>query len=149
MLEASAVTASYGSITALNGVELTVPDGAIVSLLGANGAGKTTLLEAIMGGVGMTLSGSISFEGKELVGLSTEEVVAAGIALVPEGRQLFPELTVEENLMMGAYLRRDRAGIARDVALVHELFRALPSDANRSQRPFPEASNRWSPSAAG
>ena len=125
MLEASAVTASYGSIAALNGVELTVPDGAIVSLLGANGAGKTTLLEAIMGGVGMTLSGSISFEGKELVGLSTEEVVAAGIALVPEGRQLFPELTVEENLMMGAYLRRDRAGIARDVALVHELFPRL------------------------
>ena len=125
MLEASAVTASYGSITALNGVELTVPDGAIVSLLGANGAGKTTLLEGIMGGEGMTLSGSISFEGKELVGLSTEEVVAAGIALVPEGRQLFSELTVEENLMMGAYLRRDRADIARDIDLVHGLFPRL------------------------
>ena len=125
VLEVSAVSARYGAIAALNGIDLNVPDGAIVSLLGANGAGKTTLLEAIMGGEGMALGGSIRFDGRELIGRSTEDIVASGIALVPEGRQLFPELTVEENLRMGAYLRRDTAGIAQDLAMVRELFPRL------------------------
>lgn len=125
MLEITGLKASYGAITALAGVDLTVRAGSVVSLLGANGAGKTTLLEAIMGGRHMTINGSIRFEGEELIGRAAERIVATGIALVPEGRQLFSELTTDENLRMGAYLRRDADGIARDLAMVRELFPQL------------------------
>lgn len=122
MLEIRDLKASYGSVTALRGISLSVPKGGVVALLGANGAGKTTLLNAIMGRGGMSTSGSIAFYGRELRGTKTEAIVASGIALAPEGRQLFPELSVLDNLMLGAYLRGDKAGIHEDVESVYELF---------------------------
>ncbi len=125
MLEIRALSASYGAIAALSGVDLSVPEGAVVALLGANGAGKTTLMRAITGDLRLKTSGSISFRGAELLGSRTESTVRAGIALVPEGRKLFPELTVDENLAMGAYLRRDKAGIAEDYDAVRTLFPRL------------------------
>ena len=103
MLEIAGLSAKYGSIAALADVTLSVERGQIVSLLGSNGAGKSTLLGCITNSVPCRMSGSIKFEGAEILGLSTEAIIARGIVLAPEGRQLFPELTVEENLRMGAY----------------------------------------------
>jgi len=103
MLEIAGLSAKYGSITALADVTLSIERGQIVSLLGSNGAGKSTLLGCITNSVPCRMSGSIKFEGAEILGLNTEAIVARGLVLVPEGRQLFPELTVEENLRMGAY----------------------------------------------
>ena len=125
MLEVRGLSASYGAIAALSGVDLDVPEGAVVALLGANGAGKTTLMRAITGDARLKAEGSIRFRGTELLGSRTEATVRAGIALVPEGRKLFPELTVDENLAMGAYLRRDKAGIAEDFEAVRALFPRL------------------------
>ncbi len=103
MLEIAGLSAKYGSIAALADVTLSVERGQIVSLLGSNGAGKSTLLGCVTNSVPCRMSGSIKFEGAEILGLSTEAIIARGLVLVPEGRQLFPELTVEENLRMGAY----------------------------------------------
>src|SRR4051794_9361457 len=111
MLEIRDLKVHYGGIKALMGINVTVPNGAVVSLLGANGAGKSTLLSSIMGVVTGTCSGSIRFEGTEILREPTERTVARGVALCPEGRQLFQELTVQENLRMGGYLRRDASGI--------------------------------------
>jgi branched-chain amino acid transport system ATP-binding protein len=102
MLEIASLSAKYGSIAALADVTLSVERGQIVSLLGSNGAGKSTLLGCVTNSVPCRMSGSIKFEGAEILGLSTEAIIARGLVLVPEGRQLFPELTVEENLRMGA-----------------------------------------------
>ena len=124
MLNISCLNAYYGAILALREVSLKVERGTIVSLLGANGAGKSTLLGSIVGGLART-EGSICFEDKEILGKRTEDVVASGIALVPEGRQLFSELTVYENLRMGAYLRRDKAAIEGDFTSMFELFPRL------------------------
>ncbi len=112
LLELEGVEARYGQVRALHGVSLTVEEGEIVSLLGANGAGKTTTLRAISGTV--QRSGRLAFDGKAL-GRSAEGVARRGITHVPEGRGIFGELTVWENLQMGAYLRRDRKQIAHDV----------------------------------
>ena len=131
MLEIRTLSASYGAIAALSGVDLSVPEGAVVALLGANGAGKTTLMRAITGDLRLKTSGSIRFRGVELLGSRTESTVRAGIALVPEGRKLFPELTVDENLAMGAYLRRDKAGIAEDYDAVRTLFPRLSERGNQ------------------
>lgn len=125
MLDIQSLSASYGAIAALTDVNLKVPEGAVVALLGANGAGKTTLMRAITGDARLKSSGSIRFQGNEMLGSRTEATVRAGIALVPEGRKLFPELTVDENLAMGAYLRRDKAGIAEDLQTVRALFPRL------------------------
>jgi branched-chain amino acid transport system ATP-binding protein len=125
MLECRALQAAYGGIQALSSVDLTVGEGEVVCLLGANGAGKSTLLGALTASVPATVSGSIRFMGTELAGAGTDEIVRAGIALVPEGRQLFGELTVLENLRMGAYLRRDRDGVAADLERVQALFPRL------------------------
>jgi branched-chain amino acid transport system ATP-binding protein len=125
MLEIQSLSASYGAIAALTDVNLKVPEGAVVALLGANGAGKTTLMRAITGDARLKSSGSIRFQGNEMLGSRTEATVRAGIALVPEGRKLFPELTVNENLAMGAYLRRDKAGVAEDLQTVRALFPRL------------------------
>ena len=103
MLEIACLSAKYGPIAALADVTLSVERGQIVSLLGSNGAGKSTLLGCITNSVPCRMSGSIKFEGAEILGLSTEAIISRGLVLVPEGRQLFPELTVEENLRMGAY----------------------------------------------
>jgi branched-chain amino acid transport system ATP-binding protein len=124
MLELENVTAGYGSITALHGISLRVEQGAIVTLVGANGAGKSTTLRAISGLVPVR-AGRVLFEGKECTNQRPHQIVAAGLAHVPEGRMIFSNLTVMENLQMGAYLRRDRAEIQRDQEFVLETFPRL------------------------
>ena len=118
------VEAGYGAVRALRGVSLTIEEGAVVALLGANGAGKSTTLKCISGVVGAS-AGSIEFQGRRLNGLSPEQIVRLGIAQVPEGRRIFKDLTVMENLRMGAYVRSDRGAIGRDLELVYSLFPRL------------------------
>lgn len=124
LLEIRDLTVRYGGIQALHGMSLSVPQGSIVTLIGANGAGKSTTLRTISGLV-PPASGSIRFDGQQIAGWPSHRIVAAGLAHVPEGRLVFPELTVRENLMMGAYLRRDRKEIADDLAWVWEFFPRL------------------------
>jgi branched-chain amino acid transport system ATP-binding protein len=121
LLRVSGLRAHYGGITALAGVELEVGQGEIVALLGANGAGKSTLLGCITASAPCEATGSIELEGRELLGRDTEAIIRAGVVLVPEGRQLFGELTVYENLLMGAYLSRRDEEIDR----VYRLFPVL------------------------
>jgi branched-chain amino acid transport system ATP-binding protein len=125
MLEIAGLSAKYGSIAALADVKLSVERGQIVSLLGSNGAGKSTLLGCITNSVPCRMSGSIKFEGAEILGLSTEAIIARGIVLAPEGRQLFPELTVEENLRMGAYGFDCGRKWRSDLQFVYNLFPQL------------------------
>ncbi len=115
---------SYGAIKALDGVSFGVPRGEIVALLGANGSGKTTTLKAITG-LAPAGAGRIVFEGRELTRLPTHEIIRAGIALVPEGRRIFPNLTVYENLLLGAYFRRDQPALVRDLDLIYDTFPRL------------------------
>ena len=124
MLEVKDLHVSYGGIRALRGVNLEVPDGKIVTLIGANGAGKSTLLRTISGLV-KAESGSITYDGKELLGMSINKILELGIAQVPEGRRVFTNLSVLENLKIGAYLRKDKAGIQKDIEWVYELFPRL------------------------
>jgi branched-chain amino acid transport system ATP-binding protein len=123
LLEMEDVRAGYGPTSVLHGVSLSVPEGEIVSLLGANGAGKTTTLRAITCGV--RWSGNIRFAGKSLSKMHTEDVVRSGIAHVPEGRGILTELTVEENLKLGSHLRRDGAEVRKDYDRVFEYFPVL------------------------
>ena len=124
MLKIKDLHVSYGGIRALRGVDLEVPDGKIVTLIGANGAGKSTTLRTISGLV-KAESGSITYDGKELLGLSINKILELGIAQSPEGRRVFPNLTVLENLKIGAYLRKDRDGIEKDIRWIYELFPRL------------------------
>ena len=123
-LEIKDLHVSYGGIRALKGVDLTVEEGQIVTLIGANGAGKSTTLRAISG-LQRPQSGSILYGGEELVGLPAKEIVRRGIIHVPEGRRVFPDMTVAENLKIGAFLRTDKGGIADDMEYVHSLFPRL------------------------
>jgi branched-chain amino acid transport system ATP-binding protein len=113
LLELEGVQAHYGQIVALHDVSLSVGEGEVVALLGANGAGKTTTLRAISGLV--SKSGAVRYGGKDVRGASPERLARLGVAHVPEGRGLFPELTVWENLRMGAYVRRDRKAVRADM----------------------------------
>ena len=124
MLEVKDLHVSYGGIRALRGVNLEVPDGKIVTLIGANGAGKSTMLRTISGLV-KAESGSVLYNGKELIGMPINKILEEGIAMVPEGRRVFTNLTVLENLKIGAYLRNDKAGIQKDIEWVYELFPRL------------------------
>ena len=124
MLSIRELRAHYGGIMALAGVELDVQRGEIVALLGSNGAGKSTLLGCITAAAAAQASGSIMLEGRELLGSGTEKIMRAGVVLVPEGRQLFAELSVYENLLMGAYLRPRRAWLS-ELAQVYALFPVL------------------------
>ena len=124
MLEIRNLAVRYGGIQALHDLSLSVPKGSIVTLVGANGAGKSTTLRTISGLV-PPASGSIRFSGEEITGWPAHRIVAAGLAHVPEGRLVFPDLTVRENLMMGTYLRRDRKEIAADLEWVGEFFPRL------------------------
>ena len=124
MLKLDQVETFYGNIKALNGVSLEVPDKSIVTLLGANGAGKTTTVRTIAGLTGAT-SGTIEFDGKRIERLKPDRMVSLGIALVPQGRLLFSELTVQENLELGAYSRNDKAGIKHDIEKAFEQFPIL------------------------
>jgi branched-chain amino acid transport system ATP-binding protein len=120
LLELEDVTASYGPVQVLDGVSLSVPDNGAVGILGANGAGKTTTLRAISGTV--RAGGRIVFEGKDIRGLRPDRVAALGIAHVPEGRGTLGDLTVRENLRVGAYLRKDGKGIEEDIEYCLDLF---------------------------
>lgn len=126
MLKISDLHVSYGGIKALRGISLEVPDGKIVTLIGANGAGKSTLLRTISGLVKPPRgSGSIKLDNKELIGLPIHTICAEGIALSPEGRHVFADLTVQENLKIGAYLRKEKDVIENDMKWVYELFPRL------------------------
>jgi len=114
----------YERVEALKGISIEMESGAIVALIGANGAGKSTILRAISGLIGVA-SGGIFFEEKKIDGLSPQEIVRAGIAHVPEGRRVFPYMTTRENLMLGAFRRKDREGIQADLEGVFEHFPIL------------------------
>jgi branched-chain amino acid transport system ATP-binding protein len=124
LLKISGLTASYGPVLAVQNVDLAVRRGQIVALLGANGAGKTSLLKAISGVV-KAQAGIVAFDGKTISGRPTAEIAALGIGHVPEGREIFPQLTVLENLRMGAYLRCDHAQIVDDIEGVNNQFPIL------------------------
>ena len=122
ILEIKNLVVSYGGIEAVKGIDLEVEEGKIVTLVGSNGAGKSTTLKSIAGLV-KPKSGDILFNGKSLLSRSTDQIVAEGVTLVPEGRRVFENLTVEENLKIGAYLRKD--SIKEDLARVYDLFPRL------------------------
>jgi branched-chain amino acid transport system ATP-binding protein len=124
LLEVENLVARYGRITALNGISLEVAEGEIVTLIGANGAGKTTTLRAISGLV-RPAAGSIRFDGRAIERLSPSEIVRVGIGHAPEGRHVFPRMTVRENLELGAYTRRSKPEIASDTERVLEIFPRL------------------------
>jgi branched-chain amino acid transport system ATP-binding protein len=125
LLRIAGLSAGYGDVQVLWGIDLAVPRGEISCLVGSNGAGKTTLMRAISGLIGAR-EGSIVFDGKALAGANPEEVLAAGIAQVPEGRRLFAAMSVRDNLLMGAYLRRDgRAAIDADLDRAFAMFPIL------------------------
>ena len=124
MLKINDLHVSYGGITALRGIDLEVSDGKIVTLIGANGAGKSTTLRTISGLV-KAESGSITYQDQELIGKPINKILEVGIALVPEGRRVFADLTVLENLKIGAYLRHDKSEIEKDIKWIYELFPRL------------------------
>ena len=124
MLKIKDLHVSYGGIRALRGVDLEVPDGKIVTLIGANGAGKSTLLRTISGLVKAD-SGSITYDNVELLGKPINKVLEQGIAQVPEGRRVFADMTVLENLKIGAYLRKEKDEIEKDIQWVYSLFPRL------------------------
>ena len=124
MLKVTDLKVSYGGIEALKGISFSVEQGQIVTLIGANGAGKSTTLRTISGLV-KPASGKIEFEGSDITGKDTQKIVSSGIALVPEGRRVFDNLTVRENLKIGAYLRKDEDGIREDMNRVFDLFPRL------------------------
>ena len=124
MLKVENLVVSYGGIEALKGISLEVPEGKIVTLIGANGAGKSTLLRSIIGLV-KPAEGKITYEEKDITGLNSQKIVQTGITLVPEGRRVFPNLTVLENLKIGAYLRNDKEGIEKDIRWIYDLFPRL------------------------
>ena len=122
----------YGPLQALFGVSLEVPEGGIITILGANGSGKSTVLKTIAGLLkDQPEKGSIEFEGKPIQGLDTAKIVRLGISYVPEGREVFCELTVHENLQMGAYLRRDRKQIEKDTDRMQQIFPILQERADQ------------------
>ena len=124
MLKVRDLVVAYGGIEALKGISVDVPDGQIVTLIGANGAGKSTLLRTIMGLV-KPRSGSVEYNEENIKDLNSQHIVSRGITLVPEGRRVFPNLTVLENLRIGAYLRKDEEGIAKDIKRIYEIFPRL------------------------
>ena len=124
MLSVKDLCVNYGGIKALKGISFEVEEGQICTLVGANGAGKSTALRAISG-LTPVKSGSITFMGQDVTGMDAQKVVSMGLIMVPEGRRVFDNLTVLENLKIGAYLRKDKVGIARDIEFVYSLFPRL------------------------
>ncbi|MBP1918862.1 ABC transporter ATP-binding protein [Youngiibacter multivorans] len=123
MLKIENLSVSYGGINALRGVNLQIEENKIVTLIGSNGAGKSSTLRAIMGLV--KKEGKVTYDGEDLSSLKTKDIVKKGIVLVPEGRKVFSNLTVEENLILGAYTRNDKDGIKKDMDNVYDLFPRL------------------------
>ncbi len=130
LLQVDDAVVHYKKVAALKGISMAVPEGGIVTIIGANGAGTSTTLRAISGLIGLT-SGEIRYDGHRIDGLAPEKIVGLGIAQVPEGRRVFPELTVLENLNIGAFLRHDTAGIARDLESVFGHFPRLEERAGQ------------------
>ena len=130
LLEIKNLETFYGPIQAVRGITLEVEQGKITTILGGNGAGKTTILKTISATL-VPQKGTITFEGKEIQHLEPNQIVEYGISHVPEGREIFPLLTVKENLILGAYLRKDRFGIQRDLALVYDYFPVLQERENQ------------------
>ncbi|HQY99279.1 MAG TPA: ABC transporter ATP-binding protein [Propionicimonas sp.] len=124
MLEVKDLVVAYGRVKAVKGISFTVEQGQVVTLLGTNGAGKSTTLRTISGLI-TPVSGEIWFEGKRLDGIPAHKVVERGIAQSPEGRRLFRQMTVEENLKLGAYSRKDSDGVKRDLGRIYEMFEVL------------------------
>ncbi|WP_299145915.1 ABC transporter ATP-binding protein [uncultured Dialister sp.] len=124
LLELKNVEAAYGNIKALKGINLSVPEGKIVTLIGANGAGKSTTMKTIMG-IMKPIAGDILFKGESIAGMKTHNIVRKGVVLVPEGRQILQNMSVRENLEMGAYQRKDPEGIKEDLSKVFERFPRL------------------------
>jgi branched-chain amino acid transport system ATP-binding protein len=131
MLELRDVDTYYGNIQALKGVSMRIAEGEVITLIGANGAGKSTTLMSICGIV-PPREGEILFRGQPIQEKSPDEIVALGISQVPEGRRIFPLLSVAENLDMGAFLRRDKAGIRKDIEYIYELFPILAERRNQA-----------------
>jgi branched-chain amino acid transport system ATP-binding protein len=130
LLTVSNVETYYGPIMAIRGVSFAVPRGSIVTILGANGAGKTTILKTVSG-VMDPQKGTVTLEGREIQGLDPDKVTRLGLSHVPEGREVFPLLTVQENLKMGAYTRNDGEGIAQDLDMVYDYFPFLSARAHQ------------------
>ena len=130
MLEVKELSVSYGAVEALRGMSLSVKSGEIVSLIGTNGAGKTTALHAITG-LTPVKSGSVIYDGHDLRKIAPSKIVTMGIAHVPEGRQVFTRMTVAENLLMGAYFRRDKLHVSKDLDVVYERFPRLKERAKQ------------------
>ncbi|MGW3567894.1 ABC transporter ATP-binding protein [Streptomyces sp. NPDC000941] len=124
LLEVEDLRVAYGKIEAVKGISFTVEEGQVVTLIGTNGAGKTTTLRTLSGLL-QPLGGSIRFEGKPLTGVPAHKIVALGLAHSPEGRHIFPRLTIAENLQLGAFLRKDADGIAADTQKAYDLFPIL------------------------
>ena len=130
LMEVRNIETYYGATMAIRGVSFDVPQGEIVTILGANGAGKTTILKTISG-IMDPQKGSVSYEGREIQKMDPDRVVGLGISLVPEGRELFPFLSVKSNLQIGAYTRRDHAAIASDLERIFDYFPSLKERAGR------------------
>jgi branched-chain amino acid transport system ATP-binding protein len=131
LLKLSNLHISYGGIKAVKGISLNVDQGELVTLIGANGAGKTTVLKAIVGLL-KPASGDIEYDGKSIAALPIHAIAQRGLALVPEGRGVFPGLTIDENLQMGAYTRNDRAAIAEDIDVAYSRFPRLKERAKQT-----------------
>ena len=123
MLKIDNLRVNYGGIEAVKGISFEVPDKSIVTLIGANGAGKSTTLRSIVGLTKPSAGSSITLDGQELIGMDTPDIVSKGIALVPEGRRVFPDMTVIENIRIGAYLRNDN--LDEDINWIYDLFPRL------------------------
>ena len=130
MLKINDMNVYYGAIHALKGISLEINEGEIVTLIGANGAGKSTTLRTISGLL-KPKTGTIEFEGKNIAGMPAQNIVKAGISQVPEGRRVFAEMTVMENLELGAFIRKDKAGITKDLKMVFERFPRLEERVNQ------------------
>ena len=141
MLKVRDLVVAYGGIEALKGISLDVPDGKIVTLIGANGAGKSTLLRSIIGLVKVK-SGNVEYNGDKPTGLNSQQIVSKGLTLVPEGRRVFPNLTVLENLRIGAYMRKDEDGIAADIKRIYEIFPVWKNGTGRWPVPCPAGNSR-------
>ncbi len=127
----SDLVVKYGQVNAVNGISVNAEKGQIVSLVGANGAGKSSMLRAITGLV-RPKAGTVVFDGDEITGKGTDQIVARGVSMVPEGRRIFPFMTVRDNLLMGAYRHRDRAGVRRDLEAVLDRFPRLRERSGQS-----------------
>ena len=130
LLQVANIETYYGPIVAIRGVSFTVPDGNIVTILGANGAGKTTILKTVSG-VMDPQKGTVTFAGQQIQRMDPDRIMRLGLGHVPEGREVFPFLTVKDNLRMGAYTRRDMDGVARDLEMVYGYFQVLRKRADQ------------------